>query len=81
MLPLPCACITRISCFHAEQHTEHVGIGKWPRSFRRFCSVTGPGLALGAGVVDGHIESAETVPRSCRSSCGLPPFVANVRAE
>jgi len=23
---LPCACITRISCFMAEQHTEHVGV-------------------------------------------------------
>ena len=79
MLPLPCACITRISCFMLEQHTEHIGI-EGGRVALGGLLLHRTGRAFGAGIADGHIEPAEP-------SYGLVDqvadfvFMANVSAD
>src|SRR5260370_34329260 len=57
ILPLPCACITRIS-LHAKQYAEHIGI-EGGRVALRCLLRHRTWLAFGAGVVDGNVKPAE----------------------
>ncbi len=60
MLPLPWASITRSSCFRLSRTPQHIGVEHGGVGLGRlFCRR--PGLAFGAGVVDGDVETAEAV--------------------
>src|SRR5216683_8112355 len=58
ILPLPCACITRISCFMLSSTPSTFGI-EGGRVALRCLLRHWTGLTFGAGVVDGHIEPAK----------------------
>ena len=60
MLPPPCAAITRISCFMPEQRAEHIGV-EHGRIALGCLLGDRTGMALGAGIVDCHIEPAEAL--------------------
>ena len=58
MLPEPCGCITRSSCFMRKEHAEHIGI-EGRRIALRGLFGHRTGLPLSAGIVDGDVEAAE----------------------